>query len=121
MTWNYRTAKHYYTDIHGNRVDAEYLTVHEVYYGDDKKPNGFIMSPSFPMEKGDLALMRKAFDKPPVLEFDDTSLIYTTYAKPRVVKQRRKKSLDPTEFWDISNCGGMHHNYKVWTWLEEST
>ena len=94
-TWNYRTAQHY-TIKDGERVLEDYVTVHEVYYDDDGKPEGFVASEAVVRSKKEAEYVALAFDKPHALIFDDESIRHEIYAEG----------------------GETHIDYAVWNWIE---
>jgi len=70
--WNYRIFRH-----KSQKGDCEFFTIHECYYGEDGKPNGWTvkeMAPYSESVKGlkdvVLRMMKEAFDKP-VLDYYD--------------------------------------------------
>ena len=73
--WNYRTALHYNSKFQSD-TEYEYTSIHEIYYNEKGEPNGFIASEAVVRERGDLALIARAFEQATILKFDDASIVY---------------------------------------------
>lgn len=67
--WNYRVIRQYHME-----TDTEIFQIHEVYYDDKHQIEGWTelpiaaMGESLSELKGDMELMRKAFEKPVLFE-----------------------------------------------------
>lgn len=76
--WNFRTALHYRVKD-GVREIEDYMTVHEVYYDDASRPEGFIASEAVARTKDEALRLAAAFDKKPALWFNDDTMEYDEY------------------------------------------